>query len=792
MSINASFTVSLNQASTSDTTMDYATRDGTAVAGTDYRAVSGSLTVPAGSLQVALNVPILDTVSPAKDINFYVDLTNANGGEFTKSTGMCTISGGSSADTYLNRFKSHYALMMNKDSGYFGPTTGAKAYTVPYHMLESIIVEAPDWGQESVSETASFFSKMAAWNGILTGDTSDYIKSWSCIEDSFIPSATAQPWGAYTPASPAQVIPDALTLESTPVAADSTMSAGTDPLYSTLKSTYGTSALYLMHWLIDVDGIYGFHGADGSKQCVPINNYQRGPVEDGWATITHASYEDFTNGGTAASGFLAIYGQALPNYPNSSGAYSKQWDYSVAPDAESRTIIASYLISQTLGSTGLTTYDAKAKKMADFQRYAFYDKYFRPIGTYAGDGCHYLLSWGCGFGGAIPDAQGNSEWGFRIGNSEIHQGYNCVDVAYVCGTKSGKGYTPLSTGAADMYDISLDRQLEFLRWLQTSDGAFAGGCTSNWNGDYSVPTDGRQNATFYGLYYTYSPSWHNPPSNNWAGYQGWAAERIARLYNMVAGSATTNDTSVAVRCKTLLDRWMLWLYNNTTVSSTEISMPGTLDWTSPTAIAGKTATAPNAEGTYEYLPTLKWDSTGDYSTFWDASTVPNPNLQCTVTKGVDVGFAGAAAEAIIQYCKGIQTATGALTGVVPGGSILYQDLLDLACKLLDCLWHNYKDTKGFGATESFDGYTRLNDTLWIPPEFGTGAMPDGSVLANGKTTFLSMRSFYKNAPEWSAINNYVINGGTAPTVVRHRFWQNAEIATALAMMAYYFPNQAAS
>lgn len=793
MATNANFTVSLSQALSVDVSMDYSTRDGTAKAGTDYTAVSGSLVVPAGSVKVGLVVPILAEVAPKTDIKFYVDLKNPTAGTLSQSTGTCTIAGGASGDTYLGRFKTAYSTIMNTDTGYFGPPTGAKAFSVPYHMLEHIIVEAPDWGQESVSETASFWSKLSAWNGIITGDTTDYVRSWQTIEDVFIPSDTDQPWGAYTPNSPAQVIVDAQTLQDTPLAPSTTLTAGADPLYAPLKSAYGTSSLYLMHWLYDIDGVYGFHKADGSKQCVPINNYQRGPVEDGWATITHASWEDFANGGTTASGFLAIYGQGTPNYPSASGGYAKQWDYSVAPDAESRTIIASYLVSKAMGDNSLSAYDAKAIKMADYQRYALYDKYFKAIPGQDGSGCHYLLSWGCGYGGAIPEKSGEASlWGFRIGNSEIHQGYNCVDVAYICGTTSSKGYVPKAEGSGDMYDVSLDRQLEFLRWLQTSDGPFAGGCTSNYNGDYSVPTDGRQDYTFYGLYYTYSPSWHNPPSNNWAGYQGWAVERVARLYNMVATSSVTRDVSIATRCKTLLDRWMLWIYKTTSVTNSVISMPSVLSWVSPTAIAGKTATKPNSQGTYEYIPNFKWDSTGDYAAFWDASTVPNSTLQCTVTNGLDVGFAASTVQAIVQYCKGIEASAGSLDGLVTGGSIKYSDLMTLACSLLDCLWSNYRDDKGFGAAENFDGYDKLNDTLWIPPEFGTGAMPDGSVLANNKTTFLSMRSFYKNAPEWTDLNNYINNGGAAPSVVRHRFWQNAEIAVAYGMMAYYFPNQQAS
>ena len=46
---NASLTVSLNHASDKDVTVDYATSNGTATAGADYTATSGTLTISAGA-----------------------------------------------------------------------------------------------------------------------------------------------------------------------------------------------------------------------------------------------------------------------------------------------------------------------------------------------------------------------------------------------------------------------------------------------------------------------------------------------------------------------------------------------------------------------------------------------------------------------------------------------------------------------------------------------------------------------------------------------------------------------
>ncbi|NMM37511.1 MAG: trypsin-like serine protease [Glaciimonas sp.] len=75
--------------------VDYATRDGSAKAGSDYLAVSGTLVLYPGENQAVIPVEIVGDTIPEPDETFYLDVTNPVGGSFgagvVKLTAMRTI-----------------------------------------------------------------------------------------------------------------------------------------------------------------------------------------------------------------------------------------------------------------------------------------------------------------------------------------------------------------------------------------------------------------------------------------------------------------------------------------------------------------------------------------------------------------------------------------------------------------------------------------------------------------------------------------------------------------------------
>ena len=88
---NMVFTVTLAAPSSQTVTVQYATADGTATAGSDYTAKNGTLTIPKGQTTGVINVPILgDTVFEANE-TFLVNLSNVRGAIVVDNQGRGTI-----------------------------------------------------------------------------------------------------------------------------------------------------------------------------------------------------------------------------------------------------------------------------------------------------------------------------------------------------------------------------------------------------------------------------------------------------------------------------------------------------------------------------------------------------------------------------------------------------------------------------------------------------------------------------------------------------------------------------
>lgn len=87
----AVFTVSLSRPSTSTVTVNYATADVSATAGTDYTAAGGTLSFAPGTTSATIKVPVTGDLTIENDETFTITLSGASGATTSDATGTGTI-----------------------------------------------------------------------------------------------------------------------------------------------------------------------------------------------------------------------------------------------------------------------------------------------------------------------------------------------------------------------------------------------------------------------------------------------------------------------------------------------------------------------------------------------------------------------------------------------------------------------------------------------------------------------------------------------------------------------------
>src|SRR5215469_16558651 len=105
----------------------------------------------------------------------------------TISTARASTKAATANSTYTADFTTLYNEITNSANGYFSPLG------IPYHSVETLIVEAPDYGHETTSEAFSFWLQLTATEGQVTGNWSPFNAAYAAIEQFFIPSHADQP-----------------------------------------------------------------------------------------------------------------------------------------------------------------------------------------------------------------------------------------------------------------------------------------------------------------------------------------------------------------------------------------------------------------------------------------------------------------------------------------------------------------------------------------------------------------------------------------------------------------------
>ncbi|MDE7137181.1 MAG: cellulose 1,4-beta-cellobiosidase, partial [Ruminococcus sp.] len=704
-------------------------------------------------------------------------------------------------ESYAKMFASLYDDVMTngQENGYLSSqNNGGDSFGIPYHAVETLCVEAPDYGHETTSEAMSYIVWVAAMhdilaqNGSIDGSTGDIKKAWTTME-AMIPG-----WSKASGRSDIQYSSlwskdrlKADTAEEKDLPSQyPTNNVGQDavnPLYTLYKSSYGSdNGYYLMHWLADVDDWYGFgKNTPGAGKFVFINTFQRGEQESCFETVPHPCLEELKHGNTQ-DGIKGIF--------NGVGNVVAQYAFTNAPDAEDRAIQAIYFANQFGVDCGEIS--GLAGKMGDQCRNDMFDKYYHAIGCQniqatgqsgkLGDegGQHFLMAWYTSWGGALNDYS----WAWQIGASHSHQFYQNPLAAYALIDDKAINSGMKAKGATEDYKESLKRQIEMYLWLQSVEGPFAGGCTNSYRGRYEKYPDGYP--TFYDMVYLPHPVYADPGSNHWIGNQVWPMQRLAELYYYVK----TNGESEAIQGMTfgglsltealekLIERWVAWFEENTHFDYTTedgttmaYAIPSTLDW---------------------------GDSDTDYSVAPDTWTGTynengNQNLHCTIGGyGMgDVGCVSSLCNTLIYYAKA--------QGVAPSfamedkGTTTAEKGLYLANKLLSTQWELGRDEIGIAFEDHNGSLNRVfEEEVYIPSNYH-GTMPDGSKLENG-ATFSSIRESYASDEMYQAAKSYYEgngedNNGDGKVDINdyyfklHRFWHHGDALMSYGSMALIYP-----
>jgi hypothetical protein len=630
------------------------------------------------------------------------------------------VSGTGQNQEWIDNFLEQYDKI--KNSGYFS------SQGIPYHSIEELIVEAPDYGHVTTSEAYSYWLWLEAYFGRVTENWQPFNAAWQNMETFIIPANADQASAGV--AGTAIYAAEHPNPNAYPSALQSSVPVGQDPLRNELQSTYGTGSIYGMHWILDVDNAYGF-GRCGNGTTTPayINTFQRGQQESVWETIPHPSCDNFAFGGP--QGYVPLF------VSDPQGPPAQQWRYTNAPDADARAVQVAYWASVWAAEQGqpnaVSAVVADASRMGDYLRYAMFDKYFKQIGNCVGatqcpagsgrNSAHFLMSWYFAWGGSFP----GNEWSWRIGSSHNHFGYQNPVAAWALSTVPS--FVPDSPTAQSDWTQSLDRQLEFYRWLQSAEGAIAGGATNSWNGSYATPPAGTP--TFYGMFYDDCPVYEDPCSNEWTGFQAWSMQRIAEYIHLVDDPAAEE----------LLSNWVDWLIPEITIGT---------------------------GGNFQIPIEMSW--TGAPATWNPNNPQPNNNLHVdVVSHNQDVGVAASMARTLIWYAAATGDTEAQETGL----------------GLLEALLAN-ADAQGVATPETREDYDRFNDTVFVPNGF-SGEMANGEAIQPG-STFISLReSIYEGNPDLARVMAYANGTGPAPTFEYHRFWAQVDVAAGFADYAFLFP-----
>ncbi len=330
---------------------------------------------------------------------------------------------------YTQRFLELYADLHDPANGYFTPQG------IPYHSVETLIVEAPDHGHETTSEAYSYWLWLEAMYGRVTGDWAAVQRRLGDHGEVHDPHRrpTSPPTPSTTPPSPATYAPGVATPRTaTRRRSTRQSSVGTRP--DRRRAEVGVRhRRRLRHAL----------ARSTSTTCTatapcrePAARTGRPPPDRPTSTPSSAGRRSRSGRPSrsrrATSSSTAAATATWTSSP-ATRSYAKQWKYTDAPDADARAVQAAYWanvwaseqgnggdVAATRGQGGArwATTCATRCSTSTSRRSAARRRAARRAPARTAQ--HYLLSWYYAWGGATDSSAG---WAWRIGSSHAHFGY---------------------------------------------------------------------------------------------------------------------------------------------------------------------------------------------------------------------------------------------------------------------------------------------------------------------------------------------------------------------------------
>ncbi|HTU23746.1 MAG TPA: cellulose binding domain-containing protein, partial [Pirellulales bacterium] len=171
------FTVNLSAAPTSAVTVAYSTANGTAQAGSDYQATSGTLTFAPGQTSETISVPVIGGVVGTSSKTFSVSLNGATGATIARSSATGTIVDDISPPPVASTSGFQYQVTSNWGTGLSGQITATNTsqqtisnWGLAFSYAANITTI---WDATTVSHTGNeYVVENAGWNASIASGAS--------------------------------------------------------------------------------------------------------------------------------------------------------------------------------------------------------------------------------------------------------------------------------------------------------------------------------------------------------------------------------------------------------------------------------------------------------------------------------------------------------------------------------------------------------------------------------------------------------------------------------------------